>query len=236
MNLSQSFNIFFWITFVFFNFKYFTNNIHYGFNIAYIAVLMIIMGFINQAIMNTNCNGTNSNTLFVATFFPWILIFTVMVALLQVYNGWKAPFSNTFGYFLALLSGYKSSLELYIKPTIKEQYNYVYRNPLIMINEYSIDKIDYLFTTESFTSVFDMENNRDEIIKIVTKLITFKELVSEFIWFLLTGFITISVSYNIIGSSNCYNSKTPEQQQSDHDEAISSQPTTDTGRVYTVTE
>lgn len=238
MNLTTAFNIFFWITFIFFNFKFFTGN-NYGdqLNFGYLAFMIIIMGFVNQSLMTSLCDGkSNAGVITYATLPTWFIMFGTMLVILTENTGWKSPFSNTFGYFLLVLSGYKTKLETHLKPGIDVKYNYIYKNPLIIINEFDSSNLEVAKTNQTINNIFDMSN--EETFKLITKLVMFKELVSEFIWFMLTGFIIISVSYNIISTNGCENTMTADQQKAAHDDAISSVPdgTTDNSRVYTITE
>lgn len=238
INLTTIFNIFFWITLIFFNFKFFIKNNNANlWNGIYLASMIIIMWFVNQSLMSSLCNGNlNLSVIAEATIPTWIIMFGLMIAIISVYVGWKAPFANTFGYLLLSLSGYKTKLEKYIKDDIKTKYDYVYKNPLIIINEFDSSNVEEALTSESLKTIFNLENS--EAIDMIRNLVMFKELVSEFIWFILTGMIVISVSYNIITVNGCANTLSADQQKANHDEAISSIPddNQDSTRVYTVSE
>ncbi len=237
MNLTTTFNIFFWLTLIFFNVKFFTNNIYSWLDYAYLVFIFIIMCFVNQSLMSSLCNGNiNGGVIAYATIPTWFIMFGIMLACIKSFPGWKAPFSNTFGYFLLVLSGYKTKLEKHIHPDVQVKYNYVYQNPLIIINEFDLSTIDAAYTSETIKNIFKLEE--EGVKDLIFKLVMFKELVSEFVWFILTGVIIISVSYNIISTNGCANTKTVDTSLADHDEAISSIPdgTQDSTRIYSVTE
>jgi hypothetical protein len=242
INLTTAFNIFFWVTFIFFNFKFFmnTNNDlkkNLGWNIGFLVFIMIIMGFVNDSLMSSLCNG-NSNTGVVAyaTLPTWIIMFGLMICMITVFPGWKSPFANTFGYFLLVLSGYKSKLETYIHNEIDVKYNYIYKNPLIIINEFDPSNVNMALDTETIKTIFKLDT--EESRNLIIKLVLFKDLVSEFMWFILTGMIIITVSYNIISSNNCNNTKTLDDQNNDIQNALASVPdgTQENTRIYNITE
>lgn len=237
INLTTTFNIFFWLTLIFFNVKFFTDNLYSWMDYAYLVFIIIIMFFVNQSLMSSLCNGnTNSGVIAYATIPTWFIMFGLMLVALKSLPGWKGPFSNTFGYFLLVLSGYKTKLEQHIKPDVQIKYNYVYQNPLIIINEFDLSTIESAYTSETIRNIFDLD--KEGVKDLIFKLVMFKELVSEFVWFILTGVIIISVSYNIISTNGCANTKSVDTALNDHNEAISSIPdnSQDSTRVYTITE
>jgi hypothetical protein len=239
INLTTTFNIFFWLTLIFFNVKFFISDTYVPkylmIDFGFLAFIFVIMWFVNSALMSSLCNGNvNNGVIAYATVPTWFIMFGLMLVALKIFPGWKTPFSNTFGYFLLVLSGYKTKLEKYIKQDVQVKYNYVYQNPLIIINEFDLSTINAAYTSETINNIFHLET--EEVKTLIFKLVKFKELVSEFIWFILTGIIIISVSYNIISTNGC--TKPVDIAINDHDQAISSIPdnTQDSTRVYTITE
>lgn len=242
INLTTAFNIFFWITFIFFNFKFFMNinqslPKNLGWNVGYLAIMILIMWFVNQGLMTSLCNGnSNAGVISYATIPTWVIMFGLMIAMITVYPGWKSPFANTFGYFLLVLSGYKSKLDKHLQEGMDVKFNYIYKNPLIIINEFDPSNLNMAFESETIKSIFkvDIEETRE----LITKLVLFKDLVSEFIWFMLVGMIIITVSYNIISTNGCNNTKSLDDANNDLDNALASTSdgTQDNTRVYTITE
>ena len=78
--------------------------------IGYLILMIILMYYVNQNIMNEKCGFTTSSVIFKATFLPWILIFGVVMAVLIAAPGWKGPFSNTIGYMIVKMSGGEKAL------------------------------------------------------------------------------------------------------------------------------
>ena len=70
-----------------------------------IYALLIIVGefFINLGITSAMCGSAEWATALMVTVFPWGFIFGILVLLLTMFPGWLAPFSNTFGYGVAIL-------------------------------------------------------------------------------------------------------------------------------------
>jgi hypothetical protein len=67
----------------------------------FVIVVMGTLGSINVATM-MDCNKPEMALLY--TFIPWMFIFVPMLIALYYFPNWKAPFSNTIGYFVISFS------------------------------------------------------------------------------------------------------------------------------------
>lgn len=200
-SLTDTFNIFFWGTFGFFILKYMAGrNIGnpWVWSTVYIAVTILIMYFVNVGIFKDKCGASDAWVVFKATFFPWVLMFGTMVVIINVFPGWKAPFSNTLGYMFALLSPSVTELKKYVK----QDYKVIQNNPLLLVNQLNMSNIAE--TETHIKGLFDDVENK--VVDIIQKLVFTKDLISEWVWFNLAGFVTISTSYNMLANEVCKSS------------------------------
>ena len=197
-SLKDTFNIFFWGTFGFFILKYSVKGTQMYWSILFIMVAIVLMYFVNVSVFQSNCGFTDGWAVFKATFLPWVLIFGLMVTLIQVYPGWKAPFSNTFGYMVAQVA--PSTTEL--KGLIQQDKLFVKNDPLVFVNEINMQNLEEVLGSD----YMELFTDREAAKEIIRNLVFMKELISEWIWFMLTGFITISTSYNLLANTTCMGS------------------------------
>ena len=212
----------------------------------YLFLLIIGNYFINMSTTSALCGGTPQwGTTFIITLLPWILIFAVINMLLIVYPGWLIPFSNTIGYFGAKIGGLNDLFNDHIlKPRldIKEEeekiggksnlqiakaLQQIYGNETLLINEIprdgdneqeQIQHFKDFITSMSKIGIF--KKNIDEGVQLqLYNLLKIKDIVAEYIWYLLSGFLVTSISYNYIVNVGCtYSAK---QMKTSYDKYIS---------------
>ena len=75
--------------------------------LIYVCFLVSGMYFINLKTSQELCNTEKIQyyNVFFATFIPWIIIFGTLYFLLELFNGWILPFSNTIGYYVVYALG-----------------------------------------------------------------------------------------------------------------------------------
>ena len=199
-SLKDTFNLFFWGTFGFFILKYSVRGTQMYWSILFIMISIVLMYFVNVSVYKSQCGFTDGWAVFKATFLPWVLIFGVMVTLIQMFPGWKAPFSNTVGYVCAQLSPSITELKGYIS----EDKLFVKNDPLLFVNEINMQNLEEVLTSD-YMNLFTTES-LEAAKEIIRNLVFMKELISEWMWFMLTGFITISTSYNLLANTPCMGS------------------------------
>lgn len=204
----------------------------YGIFIFYTIALITMQLSYSQIVINDKCGYAYKQIdqfkLFVYILFPNIMIFMLMFAILKIFPGWKAPFSNTFGYFLAYTMGInKTFSELLASPGANADVNnsieQITGNQSLMINQFTVDNFSETFNAfvknglfsvdgygpESYTN--SVENFRKEINKSFDKdkveklfsAVSAKDLVAEHIWYILTGCLVITIVKNTMGDLNC---------------------------------
>jgi len=183
-------------------------------------VFSVIIG---EFILNLNttknlCGKQSWKMAFMSTIIPWILMFGVIMIMLNVYPGWISPFSNTIGYGFARLAGSKKILNAIFPPNptseetqsmstnqveeVKQSLAYIYSDQSILMNEVTLDNFGEFWNKTRALRSKESEVNPSFKEKF-RKIIQLKTLVGEYIWYLLTGSLVISVGYNYSVSAGC---------------------------------
>lgn len=184
-----------------------TNTIYFC---IYILFVILSQMFINIAITKTICGSNQWETAFYATAGPWGIIFGFLYIALQTFPSWLMPFSNTFGYLIASLAGLSDTLDKLFKSTenaSREELGLlekIYTDKSLIINEITINNFNRFW--DNMKGVFKDEVKNDSSMTVrnsLFKLVKMKELFAEYIWYMFSGFLIISVSYNFITTSTC---------------------------------
>ena len=196
-----------------------------------IYLLFVILGeyFINLSLTKTICGSNQWNTTLIITLFPWIVIFGMINIMLNIFPGWLVPFSNTIGYGIAKLAGLgELSADLFIKPSdytekdreLKMAIEKIYTDRSTFINEIYYDEskgdnqdfwveIKDLIVSQPPTG--GKYKSLDEMKKLFVGFLRLKDIVSEFIWFIIAGLLVTSISYNYLLNIGC--KKTVQEMQ-----------------------
>ena len=186
----------------------------------YFAIYALLVGvgefFINLGVTTALCGSAQWATAMMVTVFPWGFIFGILVLLLSMFPGWLAPFSNTFGYGIAVLAGINNVLADILEPNPKGKHNaetqamdealaHIYSDKSLLINEITASNFDYFW--DKMRGVFQngVYTNNDLKGQLYS-MVVLKDVVASYIWYLLAGLLITSVSYNYIVNSACSNS------------------------------
>jgi hypothetical protein len=231
-NMTNSLGTFFWLSsiYIFIQSKL-GDEKPYFYDIIFLCVIIIFMYFINVSILQEKCNAVNTWTIIKSTLIPWIFIFGVMMYALQQFPYWKTPFSNTFGLLIAKFAGCNAVFLNMLQPqtNVDSKLHYVYSDPSLLINKFTLYNFD-----ETLKSIHHLIVQDPVKINEFKNIVKLKELISEWIWYLLTSSVVISVSYNSIMSSKCV--KSTSQYIDSHNNAMAETPEESTPDVYTITE
>ena len=103
-----------------------------------------------------------------------------------MFPGWKSPFSNTLGYFIAFLSGIKPAfLKLLKKPesidasniedkALLESINHIYNDVSTMINELNTQKLAFEATISGNFNISDMPTDKNLELKVGAQVMMIK--------------------------------------------------------------
>ena len=194
------------------------------FLLIYIAFLLAGNYYLNLKTANILCSDIELSSLYgqilLITVAPWILIFVILYFILELFNGWIRPFSNTIGYFVVGFLGVKKIItkllnkkegkfgekqDLNLQVVFKTIDNHTDK----FVNEFSTDLVNYgdfirqLKKDKIFISD-DLENNPD-IIELY-KLLSIKNIIGRLVWYILAGLLICSVTYNYIINIKCSSS------------------------------
>jgi hypothetical protein len=194
-----------------------------------VYILLLIVGefFVNLSLTNAMCGEKQWGTAFNVTLVPWVVIFGLLKLMLSMFPGWKRPFSNTFGYGVALMSGltplvreiFKAQVEGHADGTATEKaLGYIYRDQSLLINEIGPEKYDFDNFWDSMKGAMNADvhqqgkgaaedaNNPNNLYNKLYSLIRLKDVTAEYIWYMLTGALVTSISYNYLVNVGCKHS------------------------------
>lgn len=194
-------------------------------NMIYIGTLLAVQITINSSLAKTICNNPQSTTSgVVATIFPMLFIFGLLQMLLTIFPGWLEPFSNTFGYAVAKIGGAEGVVRDVLKVgttgDISKAINNIYNDPSIFLNQFNYNnKEDFNAKWTKSKDLFLPEDTGVDTPKYINfrNMVKLKDLVAQFVWYMLAGILVTSRSYNYIINQPC--ALTPdvaEQIASDH--------------------
>jgi hypothetical protein len=173
---------------------------------VYLLLLIIGQYAINLELTKSMCGTIQYDTALFITLIPWVFIFGLLYAVLSLFPGWIIPFSNTFGYGVTKLMGINTVLTNILKPKGEETEGMlwkIYSDKSLLINSISQDDFEN-FWNSSLGSVINTDATDLDENKIKFKnLIRLKDIIGEYIWYLLTGALVTSVSFNYVVNKGC---------------------------------
>ena len=223
------------ITLVYFIFKYLMPERESVLFIIYFILVLASQFGLNIYLAKQMCNSpSNVGTAALATFLPWIFIFGLLNLLLGMFPGWLSAFSNTIGYAVASVAGVASLFTDQLlnvgNPPSKDAFKVIQNvtnDPSTIINTINDEDLEKFWNNSikvQFFNGFKQVTPGVEPPPQYTQLKNFirlKNIVSYFIWYLLTGILITSVSYNYMLSVPCV--QTPKQARHSAAQFIASQ-------------
>jgi hypothetical protein len=193
--------------------------------VIYFILILVSQFILNIYLAKQLCNSpSNVGTAAVATIIPWILIFGLLNLLLTMFPGWLAAFSNTIGYAVASVIGVSSLFTEKLlnvgtppnKDALKVIQN-ILSDPSTIINTLNDENIVNFWNKSVEVQLFknglqrvqNVDASNSPLFSELKKYIMLKNLVSYFIWYLLTGILITSISYNYMLTVPCV--QTPKQ-------------------------
>lgn len=181
--------------------------------IIYYLLIVLTQFYSAYQISKNDCGTPQVMKIFIWGIIPWVIIFFGLNVVLLMFPGWKAPFSNTFGYLITRLFGIRNVFNELLKSDfntndkdLNKMMEEIYEDQSLLINQFTpdnfdtaIQKLDKLWnkTSEGF------QKNMEKL----KFLINLKDDISRFIWYILTGILTISISSMGLLSGECKKSK-----------------------------
>ena len=193
-------------------------------SIIYMGMLIFGQFYINLLETNKRCGDGQWGIAFMVTLIPWLIIFGLLNLLLMAFPGWLIPFSNTFGYLVAKLSGIN---KVFIGILKKEPWGSaakplaeIYKDKSLLINQIGRgdSKFDEFWNTMEKGGLIDTSASEggptlDDLKKELKKLVELKFIVAEFIWYILTGALVTAASQNYLLGTQCSQSVSEMQKR-----------------------
>ena len=177
-------------------------------NMIYIGTLLAVQITINSSLAKTICNNPQAtSTGVVATIFPMLFIFGLLQMLLTIFPGWLEPFSNTFGFAIAKIAGAESVVQNVLKQDasgeIAKAISNIYNDPSIFLNQFNYDnKEDFEVKWNKSNELFKANAGVEKYTEF-RNMVKLKDLVAQFVWYMLAGILVTSRSYNYIINQPC---------------------------------
>lgn len=191
-----------------------------NFSWTIIYVLLLVLGnyFINLNLTTSICGETQWTNTLILTLIPWVLIFGIIVLLLIMLPGWLSPFSNTIGYGISKFLGLDTLMDKILKPKsltatkdpspqeekISDNLELIYSDRSLLINEVSEDNFNNFWNNMQKGKLIKIDpENKTKNKNRLYNFVIFKNIIAEYIWYLLCGGLVTSISYNYIVNSTC---------------------------------
>ena len=190
-----------------------------------VYILLLIVGefFVNLSLTNAMCGEKQWGTAFNVTLVPWVVIFGLLKLMLNMFPGWKSPFSNTFGYGVTLMSGLTPLVREIFKAqnsvggNMEQAVGHIYRDQSLLINEIGPEKEDFAKFWNTMKDAMKPgvhaqgtvpapHDNPNNLYNKLYSLIRLKDVTAEYIWYMLTGALVTSISYNYLVNVGCKHS------------------------------
>jgi len=231
----------------------------------YLLLVIIVQFIINITAVASKCGGslnTNMGTAALFTFFPWLLIFGIMLIVLIMYPGFKTAFSDVIGYFYVSGSANIVLTELLINKNIQKQIDEssatlkekedlenaadaiikICGNTSILINQIVPNNFVNYWSLLKPLMKKQYQIDSPETIEKRNKLfdlVVTRDTIGEMVWYLYTGLLLSSIVQMKISTTPCYVS--PQQMEQNYQQYLIQENQTQTqtataqNSVYTIT-
>jgi hypothetical protein len=211
---------------------------NYMYLAIYFLLVLVIQFFVNSSIISSTCGGNiteNMGAAGVFTFLPWTLMFGVIIIILAIYPGFKSAFSDVIGYYWVSSSASSILTELLVNQDVQNKIDgdatmtpekkkemqsaadtiiKICGNTSILINQIVPTNFqDYwnilkpLMKDKYQTDSPESSDIRNKLFDLVVT----RDNIGEFMWYLYTGLLLISIVQLKITTRGCAsNPKTME--------------------------
>lgn len=182
--------------------------------LIYFLLIFITQFSLNISLTDEICGFKQPGLAFTTTIFPWTIIFGSLSVLFMMFPGWKSPFSNTFGYLAARVAGIKDAFNAIMPSKISNKaLQAIYEDNSLMINEITPANFDDFWSKMQQSPGMLSEKVSIESKDRLFKLVRMKDIVAEFVWYLLAGVLISSITFSYISNSKCKRSAEYMKQQ-----------------------
>ena len=197
----------------------------------YLIVLMLVQIATNRVAIISLCGSVDMGRVILATVIPWTAIFGILIMLLNVFPGWKAPFSNTIGYLMIrgdaseiIPKIFKGKMTADKSGEFAQALEYIYDDQSLLINEITPMNFDSFWDKMTRSNLIRDTAQIDTYKQKLRNLVKLKELTATGIWYLLAGLLVTSFSYQNMVSAKCEKSMTEMKKgEQSHKEQLKSE-------------
>lgn len=177
---------------------------------VYVGVIGISQYIANLNISSYMCDEPQLGIVFTSTIIPFVCVFGILIIILKLNPNFYGPFENTFGYLILLMTGFSSFVKdkLFKKSESDDTdkalsvIKRIYDDMSVFVNEISSSNSDDVFITLA-SKVNEVDQNGNSNKEVLWQYVRIKEITSQFIWFMLTGLLVSTISYNYIINQGC---------------------------------
>ena len=184
-------------------YKKYNSTISYLFGGVYFLAVIGAQLSINFQNAQEHCGGEPQIvSTFMYTALPNFIIFGLIILVTSLFPGWRAPFSNTFGFIVTYLLGIKGIFnKLLPAKSGNKLIQQVCEDSSTFINEITPENFDAFIGRMRTNKLLTRDAN--QYIPKLYNLVTIKDSIAKLIWYLLTGCLVISTSFNAITGIKC---------------------------------
>lgn len=211
----------------------------------YLFIMILVQIGTNTRAIKNLCgkNNLDMKRVLIATIVPWVSVFGLLIIILRLFPGWKSPFSNTIGYLFIRGDAEKIISEIFKgKMTGKDTgsaaqaLEFIYDDQSMLINEITPMNFDSFWNKMQSSNLFqsNANNYKEELRSMVEK----KDTIATAIWYLMTGFLVTSFSYQNMVSAKC-EKKIEDLNKSEHkhkEQLEKDKKSKENKKVYTLRE
>ncbi len=178
-----------------------------AYTLGYLIVIVLVQLAFNFSNAQAVCNGSTQNlfSVLMYTFIPNFLVLGSVIALTSAFPGWLSPFANTFGYLFISCLGLSRKFNALVADKGNALLTKICADHSLVINEMTPDNYtDFMKSlANGKTSILDADYSTKAEYNELYKLVVIKDLIAEYIWYVMAGFLTISISSHSIANIQC---------------------------------
>ena len=174
-------------------------------SIAYIILVVVTQLVINVRNSAELCHDTPQVvSSFVYTIIPNFFILGLIMMLMKIMPGWKAPFSNTIGYLAVWFMGVGDVFSDLLKSKkTGELIQKICDNKTIVINEITPVNFEPFLNNMHKDNLLKPNYTNLPAYRELWKFVQLKDSIAEFMWIFLCGTLVISTTFNAILEMAC---------------------------------
>ena len=201
-SMSTCLATFFWILFISLLVKsYFKlNPLLVDIGMFTISLLSMLLMF--ASIMKERCGTSSIGSVASSVVLPWVIMVGGTIALIRNFPGWIQPFSNTFGYMVALVPslGATQKLVAILSPENSSLLKLITQDPNLLLNQFSTTRFEEIIQKLTQEGVV---SGTPEAVDSFKSIVVLKDGIAEFIWYFLVGSVALTTSYNFMMNTVC---------------------------------